>query len=255
MVPRFYTFEGLGQNTHDRFKHLPAYLSDTIKHNLNSDHDNHLNPEGVLNLCLGTAISYGLITSKLDEFVQRYPKIKLNVKFSTNIVQWPADDVNIVLAAAYIKGKNLENRFIRTEYYRLFCSSNYAVKYGIPLKVGDLNNHRILGVLDMEGQPMDYVKIHNIKTKEIYVLDIKSSSIKTNNLLHMRQIGLNSDYIFSCIDALCAKDLENGSVIPILPEWVAFKIDFYLVSHKQVTEIEQLFIDFIYHCMGKTFHS
>ena len=242
-----------GKFIYDRFKHLPTYLTDTIKHS--SAKELRQNQEGELNICLGVAISYGLITPRLDEFVQKYPKIKLNINLSPNFTQWPSDDTNIVLAPTYIKGKNLENRFIRTEYARFFCSNAYAVKYGIPLTINDLSNHRIIGIMDVDNSPIDYLNVENINTKEIHLLNLKDVPIKMNNSIHMLQLGLNADYIFGSAESLCSKYLENGSIIPVLPEWVIYKLDFHLVTRKQVTEIEQIFIDFIYHCVGKTFNT
>lgn len=244
------TITEYGEFIYDRFKHLPLYITDTLNTNSISQ-INFQSHEGVLNVCLGSAISYEFITPQLDHFIQLYPKVKLNINFSTNFTQFHSKDTDIMLSPTYIKGKNLENRFLRTEYGKLFCSNKYADKYGIPLTVEDLNSHRIIGALDINNQVIDYVTMNNINTKEIYMLNLKSSSIKVNNPLHIKKIGVNADYIFGSWESLCCSDLKNGTIIAILPEWIAYKIDFYLVSRKRTTLIEQLFIDFISNCMRK----
>lgn len=241
-----------GQFLYDRFKHLPSYLSDT----LNTNHlNNNVNTnDGELNISLGSAISYELISPYLDRFTELNPRIKLNISHIANISQWPDLKTDIVLASQYLEGINLDNRFLRSEYVKLYCRSEYAMKYGLPLEPIDLPNHRFLGGLDIKGKPLDYLILKNIKNNEEFILDASISQIRLNNQLHLKKIGANSDFIFGSFDSLCVKEVQSGAFIQVLPEWVIFKLDFYLVTKKNIGQNEQLFIDFIYHCMSTSYN-
>lgn len=244
-----------GQFIYDRFRHLSVYLSDTLNRmDSNFNRLNKYDEEGELNLSMGAAISYELVCPCLDDFIKQYPKVKLNINFSINIIQWPSFDTNIVLAAKSINDNNLENRFLRTEYLKLYCSIDYALKYGIPLEPEELVNHKILGPLDIDNKALDYILLKNLKTNKEFLFSMADSPIRTNNALHMKKIGLHSDYIFGSWDSLCVDDLNNGRLIAVLPEWGAYKIDFYLTSRKKVSRLEQTFIDFIYNCMSKAYN-
>jgi hypothetical protein len=138
---------------------------------------------------------------------------------------------------------------MRTETARLYCRPEYITKYSIPQAITDLVNHRIIGMLDANDQPIDFIKIFNNKNKQEFLLDLTNTKLKVNSVLHMKKLGLNSDYIFGCWESVCIKEVEDGRLIQILPEWEAYSI-FYLVSKKNISFLEQKFIDFIYGCMG-----
>lgn len=245
-----------GQFLYDRFKHLPSYLSDTINTislNNSLNYDINTSP-GELNISLGSAISYELISPFLDKFTQLNPMVKLNVHHIANISKWPNDNTNIVLASQYLEDKNLDNRFLRSEYIKLYCRSEYAIKYGIPLEPIDLLNHKFLGGLDINGKPLNYLILKNIKNNKEVMLDASISQIRLNNQLHVKKIGSNSDFIFGSLDSLCAKEVQSGAFIQVLPEWIIFKLDYYLVTKKSINKNEQLFLDFIYHCMSTSYN-
>ena len=65
----------------------------------------------------------------------------------------------------------------------------------------------------------------------------------------MKQVGLNSDYIFGSFEYLIQDELRQGLILPVLPNWVAYELNYYLVSKKVISAEEQLFVDFIYECM------
>ena len=39
-----------------------------------------------------------------------------------------SENIDIVLSPVSIKGSNLVNRFVRTEYVQLYCFADYAIK-------------------------------------------------------------------------------------------------------------------------------
>lgn len=243
-----------GKFIYDRFKHMPAYLNDTINTIPKNSKLGKYSDEGELNLCLGSVISYELICPQLDEFVKEYSNIRLNINFSPNITKWPGGNVDIVLASTYIADDNLQNRFLRSEYAHLYCRTEYAIKYGIPQKPEELVNHKLLGVLNLDSKPLDYMLLKNIKTGNEFLVDLSKTLIRINNSLYTKKIGIHSDYIFCSWDFVCAPDVKNGNLVAVLPEWVAVKIDFHIVTKKSISKAEQLFIDFMYNCISQAYN-
>lgn len=243
-----------GKFIYDRFKHMPTYLNDTINTVPNNSKLGKYSDEGELNLCLGSLVSYELICPELGEFVKTYPNIKLNIIFSSSIAKWPKENVHIVLASTFLNDDKLQNRFLRTEYAHLYCRSEYALKYGLPLQPEDLVNHQILGALSMDNKPIECMLLKNTKTGREFMLDSVNTPIRVNNSLYAKKIALNSDYIFGSWDFVCADDLKNGTLITVLPEWIGMKMDFYIVTKKNISRAEQLFIDFIYNCISHSYN-
>lgn len=240
-----------GKYIYCQFKHISSYTQEVLNtYNKNSKENKS---SGVLNVSMSAAISYELICPVLDEFIKLNPNTQLNMDFTINITNWPTDNTDIVLSVNPINNPNFENRFLRTEYAYLYCRTEYVLKYGIPLEPEELVNHKIIGTMDVNKNPLNHLVLKNNKTNKEFLVDTSNVSIRVNNPLHLRRIGLESDFIFGTWDSLCVRDIEKENLIKVLPEWSAFEIDFYLVTHKIVTPRQQSFIDFIYHCMSRDY--
>ena len=236
-----------GNYLYNKCKHIPLFIESTI-----DIYERRVSTEkkyGTLNIALGSMISYKKICLKLYKFIQQYPDIKLNISFIPNITTWLSPQMDVILAAEYIKGDNLDNRFVSHEYTKLYCSNNYAVTYGTPNNIEDLANHSMIGIVNNNYTPLEYVTFTHLKTNEEYVLDMRENQLNINYALHMRQIGLTADFIFGSYESLVRDDLIKGLVQPVLPEWGTVEFSFYLVTKKQISDEIQLFVNFIYECM------
>ena len=43
---------------------------------------------------------------------------------------------------------------------------------------------------------------------------------------------LSGNYLFGAHESLIYDELRNGLLLPVLPDWYAFEIDFYIVSKR-----------------------
>jgi DNA-binding transcriptional LysR family regulator len=245
--PKNFEPTDFGKYIYNKFKHIPLFMEETINVYQKTPAENY--NAATLNVALASVLAYGLICPQLNKFMIKYPKIKLNINFITNIVSWPNSQTNMVLSTDYIQGDNFNNRFMRTEHGKLFCSSSYAAKYSIPKHPTEINNQTLIGLINLNNIPLDYVKFKNIYSTEECIVDCTQMQLHLDNALHMKQIGLNSDYIFGSFEYLIQDELRQGLILPVLPNWVAYELNYYLVSKKVVSAEEQLFIDFIYECM------
>lgn len=237
-----------GQSIYERFRHLQTYLTDSIKSINNEVSTSKL--QGSLKISLATALAYELICPHIKQFNTNHPDISLSLMFQAQKIDWNANNFDLILSPCKINGENLDHRFIRTEVAKFYCTRDYVMKHGVPQTPAELNKHNLISMLDMDGSPIEFTKMTNSKTKQEYVLDLTNSKLKTNSVLHMKKIGFNAEYIFGCWEGLCADDVKYDQLIPVLPDWYTYSLDFYLVSRKNISQIEQKFIDFIYTCMG-----
>lgn len=232
---------------YNKCRHIPLFIENTI--NVYERKTPQERRHGTLNVALGAMVSYKLICPKLNKFLSQYPNIKINISFMPNITTWLSPQMDVVLAANYIKDNTLDNRFVRHEYLRLYCNSNYVTNYGIPETVEELAKHSVIGLVDKDYTPVEYIKLKHMNTHEEYIVDMKNNQININHTLYSRQVGLNADYIFGNYDSIVRDDLNNGLLVPVLPEWIAFEYDFYLVTKKQISDEVQLLVNFLYECL------
>lgn len=238
-----------GEYIYNQFKHIPSFIESTIDiyHKKLSRSSEH----GELNVALGPDISYETISPYIGAFMIENPNIRLNLSYIPFISKWPNSNISLVLTVMSIDGDNLEHRFVRKNYFRLYCSSDYAMQHGLPTSVHELANHKIIGFVNHDYMPIEYHVLKNMHTSEEYVLDFRQNQLNVSNGMQMKQIGLCSDYIFASSDSLVSEDLKNGKVIAVLPDWFAIENNIYIVSKKRLTAIEQLFINFIYERFGR----
>ncbi|TXI93056.1 MAG: LysR family transcriptional regulator [Neisseriales bacterium] len=243
------TFEvtDFGNYIYNQFKHLPDFIDYTLARYNNIIQMDEI--QGSVNLACGEEIAEKVITPRLPEFFAKYPNISLNISCVNNITKWPSEPIDIVLSPVYIKGNNLINRFVRTEYVQLFSSSDYAIKYGIPQKIEELKNHKIIGMVDDKLQPVDFVTIYNLNSKKEHLIDLRHNFLNINSSIQQYRIGNSLDYIFCTYKSIISSELKSGSVIPILPEWSFYDLNYHIVTNKKTSKEEDIVIDFLYQCL------
>lgn len=234
-----------GEYLYNKTKHIPEFLDSAI--NSFDNTEQNIQAIGTINLALGAAIS-STILSKLHEFYKIYPNISLNISIIHNLTEWTSQNIDIALTANYIYNPNLVNRFIKTEYIQLFCSSDYASKCGIPKTPQDLVNYQVIGIVDDKYRQIEFVKMYNLSTHEEYILEQKKSFLRLNSAIHAT-IGMSMDCIFGSFRTIMKNYLSEGSVVCILPDWVLYEINYHIVTRKIVSKEEQLVISFISSCL------
>ncbi len=239
-----------GEYIYNQFRHLPLFTERVL--NTYAETQKQHQYAATLNINLGGffSIFYELVCSNISIFLQNYPEIKLNINFANHLYDWPDYDPDIVLSNLHIENDDIIGRLVRSEYGRLYCTSSYASKYGLPLMTQDLDEHMVIGYLDGEKHPKEYAKLRNINTNEEYLVNFRKSRINVNSAIHLKQIGVYSESIFASFPSLVEKELESGLLLPVLPNLVISEsFEYHLYSKKKITKEVQLFIDFIYECM------
>lgn len=238
-----------GEELYQKFKNLRSRLTSFY---------NNINPKeeyksGELNVALPIIISLDLITPYLSYFNEIHPDIKLNLFFQhRNTEDMWNDKLDIAISITAPTSKKYAQRFVRSEYMQMYCTPEYARKYGLPLTVDQIQDHAIIGGIGKDDNILDYITFTNKHTNEHVIYDNKNAAIKVNNIAHSLKIGMSGNYIFPCLNYYCEKLVRRGELVQVLPEYHIYKVDFYIVSLKSIRPEAQIFIDFIYRCMNQT---
>lgn len=239
-----------GDHVYKNCKHIPLFIDKIV-----NTREEITSPDkacGTVNAALGTLVSNRLVCPHIHKFLQKYPNIKLNLSFYPSIRTWLDPQLDLVLSIDYIQGDDLDNRFLRHEYIRLYCNGDYAARNGLPQTIEELSQHKIIGLVGHDFKPLEYIKFRHRNTNEEYLLDFTGNQLNLSNNFHTIQVGLSGDYLFGAYDSLIQDELRSGLLLPVLPDWYAFELDFYVVSKKNISREAQLFIDFIHECMRNT---
>lgn len=238
-----------GEILYHKFKHLRKYLKDNLRQLRKEDCDS----SGELTVSLAAVFAYELICPYIDQFIIKHPNIKLNLIFQQNLPEMNEHEINVAISNHIISDDNYECAYLRTEIAQLYCTPEYVKQYGIPRTIEEFADHRFIGVLDNHSKkPARIVKLKNRTTKQETIFDNLKSIVRVNLVSHMKQIGMYGNYIFGCWGCLCDEDVRRGRLIPVLPDYEEFSMDFYLITNKSLSVLESYFVDFIYRCMTKS---
>lgn len=236
-----------GEILYQEYKDLRQRLN-SVYHTISNTGNNNT---GKLTIVLPLVRSIELISPFINHFTHENPEIKLNLIYQHGHLDKLHDNVDIALLNKKINDDKYDCKLLRNEYIQLYCTPEYAHKFGVPLNIDHLQDHNLVGGVNLDHERMDYAIFINHYTNESIVYNSKKDFLKVNNILHSLQIGLNSEHIFPCWNHLCEGLVRSGKLIHILPEYYTYKHYYYLISRKKPRPEEQLFIDFIYHCMNK----
>lgn len=242
-----------GRLIYEKFSYLPHYVNgviDTINLRFLVTESKSVDISGKLNIKLGNLISIERVLPKISIFTKLFPNVRLNIRIAHDYHKLQDDD-DILLMQNGVNDPLWVSKFITTEYYKLFCTPSYAKKYGIPKTIEELNNHEIIGGIDDKtNEEREYVIAKNICTQQKLPIYSGGSQIKINSPLHAKEIGLGSEFIFYCWNGLCQEELCQQKIVPVLPEWYFYHLDYYVVYKKQSKYIEQMFVEFIHTCFS-----
>lgn len=101
-------------------------------------------PNGNLTVYAGDGVLSALLLENLSEFIELYPKVKLNLCGRNSVPQFSSVKTEVGIFASVKNNSELEHDYIMTFNFGLFASKEYLDKFGTPKTIEDLNKHRII---------------------------------------------------------------------------------------------------------------
>lgn len=226
------------------------YLIEAIDNILKSK----LEPQGNITLVLPNALGFELITDKIPDFLDRYPKINLNILYQNKELDLIKDGIDVAIINHIPKLQSQKIKHIYSSNVKLFCTKKYADKYGIPNTPQELSSHRVTGYINDDYSVDKNLPITHIKTGEIVVIPMPKK-ITTNNSLHNIKL-LQTGKVIGAL--LCDLELEKTNIINeadlihVLPNYLIDKKHYYLVRHTTTSNGDlkvRLLCDFLEQCL------
>lgn len=237
-----------GYLIYNQFKQLRKQLKDSIELIRNEEEVSK-----TLKANIATSFAYEIICPYIHEFTEDHPKLSLDVFFQHGYEEDPLNGFDIAITNFPVKNDDYVNYLIFKEPAQLFCSPQYAEKYGMPKAIHELENHRFIGIISnnpvIHSPP--YITFTHRYSKEEIIFNNNSTKLKTNLPSHMRQIGIHGDYIFGGWNRLCDKDIQNGKLLPVLHDYDVYTSEFFITMRKEHSKAEDKFIDFVYRCINR----
>ncbi len=203
---------------------------------------NETEPEGQLTIDAATPFALHVIAPIISKFIERYPKIEINLESNEAISDLIQDKVDVAIRVGELKDSSLKAKKIGYTNRGLYASPSYLEQYGQPLGVDDLEAHKCLGFSNSK-----FLNTWPLKTKSGEWLTIKPH-MHANNGETLKQLSVYNNGIICVSSFTVQQELTRGELLPVLTGKIEQQpIPIYAVYYSEravVTHI-RLFLDFL----------
>ena len=174
-------------------------------------------PSGVLRMSVATDFGVGLLSPVLDEFLDEFPEISVNMVLKNRYVELISEGFDMAIRLGEMEDSSLRARKISETTQRLIAAPRYFQKHGRPTRIDELNDHRLLHYSNQSS-----ANVWRIAAPSGEVRQVRGTVWLTVNdgqsLLNAAVKGMGIAYLPSFLyhEAMAAGLVED--VIPDLPQ-------------------------------------
>lgn len=197
---------------------------------------------GHLNILLPPHIAEKFITPFIPEFNLKYPNINLFIEYSQKVVDFEENIYDLAIVTYMPTQQNQKITKLFDFKIGLFCTKDYADKYGLPNTVRELESHHYF-CLTRNRKLQDHIRFIHNQTKNEEIFELNNKLVVTDNrnaiVLIKSNKFIGGAFEFSLIG--------DDTIIRILPEYdLDIKISTYLLRNPyKENKMIDLFINFL----------
>jgi DNA-binding transcriptional LysR family regulator len=169
-------------------------------------------PSGRLRVNAATPFMLHVIVPLLDEFTARYPLIQLELNTDDLVIDLLEQQTDIAIRIGELRDSSIHARALGSSRLRLVASPDYLAKYGVPTRVEDLDDHRLLGF-----SQLDRHNVWPVWKNEGEPLQIKPTMSASSGET-LRQLAVYGQGIVRISDFLSREDRASGRLVTVLDD-------------------------------------
>lgn len=198
---------------------------------------------GHIRVSVSTTYGHFRLPEKLARFSDLHPDVRVDVSITNRNVDLVAEGIDIAIRLGELPDSGLVGRRLEDAPLRLVASPGYLGRYGKPLGIENLADHRCLPftmpstgrpgawLFSVDGKPVDWTPSGSISLQDD-VLGVVS----------LAEAGLG---ICQSYDFVVRERMERGSLVEILPEYAGRSRPFsaLYVPHRSLSAAMRAFLD------------
>lgn len=179
-------------------------------------------PRGLLRISI--PLAFGFLAPVLDEYLARFPDVRLEVVATDRTVDLVEEGFELALRVGKLADSALIARPLATIRRVLVASPAYLKRHGAPKQPHDLANHDCL-VFAVGAQAGEWHLSVKNKTETVKV----TARLAVNDFDILFQAAASGLGIASLPEFICRKDLASGRLKQVLKEWCASEATIHAV--------------------------
>ncbi|MFO1304059.1 MAG: LysR substrate-binding domain-containing protein [Burkholderiales bacterium] len=173
-------------------------------------------PSGTLRVSMPNDLANQILAPVLAAFVERYPKIALEVDLSARFVDLVAEGCDVALRPGPLPDDaTLAARRVASFSMGLYASPAYAARRGLPSEPEALMEHEALLILNRAGDPITWVLQRDGQRWE----GVPPGRTTANSLELLMRMALAGSGITIVNEHFALQYLGRGELVRVLPEW------------------------------------
>lgn len=195
-------------------------------------------PSGTLNLFCNRYFSEHIILPYLGEFLDNYPKIRINLRLEERFPDFIKENVDLLVGVSMDGPPEVIRRRISKTRYIYCASPLYLNRFGVPQNLLDLGQHRY--ITHSMRQPDHILTFGDQQV-------VLNPYLRVNDAWSMLRLALDGIGIVKLHDYIVKESLQAGNLVEILDPFSQeeYAIFIYYMQNRYLTPKIRYFIDFL----------
>lgn len=165
-------------------------------------------------------------SKELLAFSEKYPNVNLRISYSTQIVNLIDSGFDMAIRIGNLTDSNLRARKLMDGYAELFASPSLIEKYGLPQTPQDLIDGEYPWLIPPMWEELCLHRVGNLD--EFEKIRMKGRFCLDNGEAE-KQMALLGAGISLLPKMYVEKEVEEGSLVQLLPDWISEPVGVYAV--------------------------
>ena len=182
-------------------------------------------PSGPLNVAVDADFGASSVSPMIGDFLTDFPEISVNIQFSNRTLELLSDGFDAAVRIGELRDSSLRARKLTETTIRMVASPDYLDKSEAPMRLEDLNDHKLLHYSDQATPSVWKITSNTGELRQIRT----AGSLSVNDgqsLLNAAIEGLGIAYLPSF---LYADAMREGRVVDVMPHLPKNRQGIYLI--------------------------
>lgn len=200
-------------------------------------------PRGRLRVSASTPFGIHCLLPVLPEFLQRYPKITVDLSLTDALVDLVSERTDVAIRHGTLRDSSLRARKLGSSRWLVVASPDYLQRHGTPQTPAELDRHNCLNFnyrRSIEGWTFRTAQ----RSRQFHV----AGNFLANSGESLRLMCVGGAGVARLADFLVGADVRAGRLVPLLHEYIkADREDIHAlyIGHARLAARVRVFMDFL----------
>ncbi len=200
-------------------------------------------PSGVLRVNAPMTFGIQHVAPLLPEFLERCPDVSVEMDLDDRKVDVIDGGFDVALRSAEMEDSSLVARRLAPIRHAIVAAPAYLQRRGTPRTPAELHEHDII-TFSLQRSAQNWVFVGPDGGAESIAVE---GRLRMNNSLALREALLGGAGITRTPTFLVGKDIRDGRLVPLLPDYRTLEVTLYVVypQRRHLSPKVRAFVDFI----------